>query len=173
MRICNVRCPGDCCYGANEQEVSMVTCKMKNDQSALLPVFAPELQNITSNIRLLKLSTWGGCRGLCFLTLVTWSGNQEVGLPPPLHSHSSRLSVSLFRLHSCTEQLYTRLSTWPVCLVFVSVKKILHLYLQQLNRGQLSTCVVWWRVLEFDASRGGGEAFLIIFFILFLKKTNK
>lgn len=57
-------------------------------------------------------------------------------------------------LHSCTEQLYIRLSTWSIFLVFVC-QKILHLYLQQLNRGQLSTCVVWWWVLEFDASRSG------------------
>lgn len=50
-----------------------------------------------------------------------------------------RAPFSSPQLYICN---YTHaLSTRPVFLVFVSVKKILHLYLQQLNRGQLSTCV--------------------------------
>lgn len=93
---------------------------------------------------------------------------ETAGLPDPHHmirepgseSTASSLAHCLSAcLHSCTEQLSTRLSTWP--LVFVSVKKILHLYLQQLNRGQLSTCVVCgWRISEFNASRGG-KAFYV------------
>lgn len=85
-----------------------------------------------------------------FLIFLTWPLKQEVNLLPCHSSAPVCLSVCL---HSCTEQLYICLSTRSI-LVFIC-QKILHLYLQQLNRGQLSTCVVWWWVLEFDASRGG------------------
>lgn len=41
-RTCNVRCPDDCCCGAKKRAGSSDggTCKMKNDQSVLSPVFA-------------------------------------------------------------------------------------------------------------------------------------
>lgn len=140
----------------------------KWNQSVLLPViaqFKPELRVIR------VISACWSCppeetAGL----FASWSHDQGTRewiyrpVTPP------RLSV---RLHSCTEQLYTRLSTRPVFLVFVSVKKILHLYLQQLNRGQLSTCVVWWRVSEFDAIAEVAKLFSLFFFYPFKRNENK
>lgn len=166
-RNCKIPCPDD--------EVLMVRhAKRKMTyQCCFLCLLSPELQIvIKSDIRLLKLSVWGDCRGSLLPDL-----HHMIGEPGSESTAPSLLRACLsLCLHSCTEQLYTRLSTWPVFLVFVSIKKILHLYLQQLNRGQLSTCVVWWWVSEFDASRGG-EAFKFLFFLSFSffkkKKTNK
>lgn len=64
----------------------------------------------------------------------------EFTAPSLLHAC---LSVSLF-VSTVVQSNYTHayLHATSLFLVFVSVKKILHLYLQQLNRGQLSTCVV-------------------------------
>lgn len=133
--------PGD------KQDVSMGgACRMTVPMSVDSCVYS--IQSLARlllayNIRLLKLSTWGDDTWL----FVTWQGSSEWTYLP--HRSSTPVCLS-----TDVRSNYTHTYLQEQSSVTAAVQKILHLYLQPLNRGQSSTYAVmgvgiqlwqrWW-----------------------------